>query len=464
MKTFIPIQRPLLIAALIVIILACGGSFASEPPYAVGEKRQACGEYTWHCGPCNRFPMLGSHPYVWILLRFADNDTTPRPREWFERQALGDYPSLDHYWREQSFNTMNIEGSVVVGWFDLPQPRSYYFPYPDTICCERAIDDAIEQADPEVDFSQFSGINLIYNSETVNAGVGGTVVYTVDGAVDKCFGVTWCNHNTWITHAIIAHEMGHSLGLEYHSSGPYGEIYDSKWDVMSDKGGTWHIQDPVYGILGQHTIAAFKNELGWIHPLHRYEMSFAPTITQVTLHDLATVPPNGQLLLAKINWPSIPMRYYTFERRCWTGYDRNVPGEAVVIHAVHFNEWEEPAHVVDPDGNHDPNDDSAMWTPCETFADELNGIVATVESADDHSSLVTLSNAGRYTVYVDGAYSGPEDGSPLSPWNTVWEGHCTVFPGGNVMIEPGSYPETLRLCKPAVLRRSGSSGTVVIGS
>ena len=30
------------------------------------------------------------------------------------------YPGLDHYWRELSYNQMNVTGSEVVGWYTLP--------------------------------------------------------------------------------------------------------------------------------------------------------------------------------------------------------------------------------------------------------------------------------------------------------------------------------------------------------
>ena len=45
----------------------------------------------------------------------------------FETLMLGIVPpGLDHYWRELSFNNINLAGSVVRGWYTLPQPRSYY--------------------------------------------------------------------------------------------------------------------------------------------------------------------------------------------------------------------------------------------------------------------------------------------------------------------------------------------------
>ena len=69
--------------------------------------------------------LIGPVPYLWILLRFADDASTPQPTSYFVGQALGGYPSLDHYFREISYGQANLQGSEVQGWFNLPQPRSY---------------------------------------------------------------------------------------------------------------------------------------------------------------------------------------------------------------------------------------------------------------------------------------------------------------------------------------------------
>ena len=57
----------------------------------------------------------GSQKWVSILCRFGDSPTvTPYPKTWFETLMLGAAaPSLDHYWREVSFGTINLTGSVV---------------------------------------------------------------------------------------------------------------------------------------------------------------------------------------------------------------------------------------------------------------------------------------------------------------------------------------------------------------
>lgn len=70
----------------------------------------------------------GSQKWVSILCRFGDSaNVTPYSKAWFETLILGGQaPGLDHYWREASFGAINLTGSVVVGWYTLPHPRSYY--------------------------------------------------------------------------------------------------------------------------------------------------------------------------------------------------------------------------------------------------------------------------------------------------------------------------------------------------
>lgn len=64
-------------------------------------------------------------------------------------------------------------------------------------------------------------------------------------------GVTYDNQK------LVAHEMGHALGLSHSSSfynDNWGWPYDSQWDVMS-RGGTCSSPDSQYGCIGVHTIA-----------------------------------------------------------------------------------------------------------------------------------------------------------------------------------------------------------------
>ena len=107
--------------------------------------------------------------------------------------------------------------------------------------------------------------------------------------------------------------------------------------------------------------------------------------------------------------------------------------------------------------------DSYHKKPSASRYDAAREFFPLIEWADETGSLLTLSNAGRWTVYVDWANGGYEDGTSTYPWNTVWEGYGAVYEYGTVNIAPGSYPGALTLRKNATLTRWGSSGMVTIG-
>ena len=63
-----------------------------------------------------------------ILCRFSDSpNVTPYPKTWFETLMLGGRPPASTTTgARSSFGTVNLTGSVVLGWYTLPHPRSYY--------------------------------------------------------------------------------------------------------------------------------------------------------------------------------------------------------------------------------------------------------------------------------------------------------------------------------------------------
>ncbi len=411
--------------------------------------------------------LTGSQRYIWILMRFADNPSTPQPNYWFMDQALGGRPSMDHYWREVSYNNINLEGSVVLGWFNLPHPRSYYVydidpnDPDDELDGQRTLDDCIALADPYVDFTGYRGFHMCYNDVLDCCSYGGEAWLTLDGET-RYWSVTWLADWGWGNQDVIAHETGHSLGWP-HSSGPYGDTYDSNWDVMSHACGECIYSDPEYGNLAVNTISYNKDLLGWIHPLHQYTAPTYPVVTTLWLNNLAVVPPAGRLLMARIRWPGDYNRFFTIERRRFTGYDQNLPDQTVVIHQINpFRE--RPAYVVDSDMMGNPNDEGARWDRGETFWDSTNGVIVTIEDSDASGSKITLTNSGRVDSYVNYFASGYEDGSPVDPWNTFNEGYGATYPTGTVYIIPGTYATQQTLLKHTTLRRWGNSGTVTLGN
>jgi len=406
----------------------------------------------------------GSQPFIWLFFRFADNPTNPPESfDWFEEQALGQY-GLDPFWREVSYNNINLTGSEVFRWwFTLEGIPSDYGIIGDTdngdVDRGLLLEHALARAEPVVDFSPYVGIILIFNGPLDCCAWGGSVRRTIDG-IDKHWGVVWAGVGGYQGHDVMTHESGHAFGLP-HSSG-CGVEYEDVWDLMGWGCGSCTLMDPRTNTPhGVHTNAFHKEQLGWIHPLHQYTLpAFIATAARVTLHDLAVVPPQGELLMARAILSPFAPSYYTVERRSQTGYDANLPDEVVVIH--HVNETRSiPSDLVDVDGG-ECNDEGAMWRPGESFHDSSSGVLISVEWADEDSSGVTLTNKPRNPVYVNRTSATCEDGSPGCPWNTVSEGHAAVLPHGQVYVTPGAYPENLILGKPAVLAPSGP-GSVTIG-
>jgi hypothetical protein len=138
--------------------------------------------------------VAGPQPFITILCRFADSTSvTPHPRSWYETLMGSSYPGLDHYWREVSYGMINLTGSVVLDWYNLPQPRSYYIPpeaEDDPNKIKGLVEDCTTVADADVFFPNFAGINLIFNEDLGCCASGGSTPLTRDGQT-KSYRLTW---------------------------------------------------------------------------------------------------------------------------------------------------------------------------------------------------------------------------------------------------------------------------------
>lgn len=357
----------------------------------------------------------GSQPWVTVMCKFSDISAEPKTLSYFQNMFSSTKPGLDHYWREVSYNTVNILGSSAVGWYTLPQPRSYYIPN-GSLDFTRATNDCVAQANPDFNFANVVGINLMFNGELDGYSWGGTRYLTLDG-VSKYWRVTWEPPWGYNDITVMSHEMGHGFGLP-HSSGNYGQTYDNQWDVMSD---TWsncgNSSDAVYGCLGQHTISYYKYYLGWI-PNAKVFTATNGSAT-ITLERLA-LPQTTNYLMARIPIKGSTTHFYTVEARNKNGYDVKLPGQAVIIHDVDTTReiW---AHVIDPDLNGNTGDAGAMWTAGETFSDATNGIKVKVVSETATGYQVTITTPAIKPGAF--AHSSPANGatalsfSPTLKWS-----------------------------------------------
>lgn len=340
-------------------------------------------------------PLTGPQPRALILCRFSDSTaTTPHDPSYFAGLMGASWPGINHYWWDVSYNNVDLNGTTVYGWYNLPNPRSYYV-YDSNgdgsveLNFSRAADDCTAVADADVFFPAFNAIDLNFNDTLDCCAWGGHWPLNLDG-VSRTYGMTWMP--PWSqTIAVYAHESGHSLGFP-HSSGPYNQTYDSNWDPMSSSWASCRSPHPTYSCVPVHTIMFHKDLDLWIPEARRY---LAADGSNATIAIESSSHPNGPgYLFAKIPIAGSTTHFYIVEARRFGGYDDEIPGEGVIIHDVLTTRTDRVAQVIDADNNGDPNDAGAIWTPGESFVDAQNGITVTVNSESGAGYSVTIARGG----------------------------------------------------------------------
>ena len=344
----------------------------------------------------------GSYPYVSLMCRFPDIGLPPEGLSYFQNMYANVWPGLDHYWRRQSYNMVNVLGSTAAGWFTLPHNRSYYTDLISgsnySAMLTALYNDCTGAASGTVNLSNFVGENLMFNETFGPYAWGGWG------------GVTWEPPWGWRNVAVIGHEMGHAFGLPHSNNADNdGNPYDNPWDVMSDSWG-YAEHDSTYGTVGKHTISYHKDSLGWISAGRRVEVSSAG-LYRFDIDHLTHAMTNN-LHMVKVQIPG-STGFYTIEVRDQFGYDGSLPGFAVIIHEVDYGR-QEPAWLVDVENVSNGADAGAMWLPGECFEDVPNEILICVESVTTEGYTVKVGYGDWYMVFGDGF----EDGTSNS-WSAV---------------------------------------------
>ena len=336
---------------------------------------------------------------VWatLMCKFSDIATEQKTLSFFQGQYGTAIGQLDHYWREVSYNQINLTGSAAYGWYTLPQPRSYYVTKDadnkDKADLTKLFQDCIAAADADVNFAAnggLQGVNMMFNGDLDGYAWGGSRCATLDG-INKCWSTTWNPPWSFNNLAPLSHEMGHAYGLP-HANNSDGDTdpYDNPWDVMSD-GWSNAVKHATYGSLPKHINIYSRNRLGWVAAARKATFQSGEAMRTLTI-DRASLAGSGNVQMLTLSYPDSSTRYYTVEVRMKTGnYEAALAGNAVIIHEVQTSR-KEPSWSVDasdPPANR-ANNEGSMFKVGERWISPDGLFRVTVLQATTNGFVVEL--------------------------------------------------------------------------
>lgn len=347
---------------------------------------------------------LGATRWITVACRFSDIAQEQKPVDFFRGQYGEQAGQLGHYWREVSYDRINLAGSDAAGWYALPHPRSHYVTSEDgkdKADLNALFDDCTTAADADVDFSGVVGINMMFNGDLDGYAWGGGRCATLDGA-NRCWSSTWNPPWSFNNLAPLAHEMGHGYGLP-HSDNSDGDddTYDNPWDVMSD-GWSNAVADPTYGSLPKHINMLQRDRLGWVAAARKRSFEVGAARTRLQL-DYADRPDSSATQMIVLQSPATPDPYsgtfYVVEARRRAGaYESALAGDAVIIHRVGSGyRYEAESQDADRPPADVANNEGSMFRPGEAWISPDGLFTLYVEAATANGFTVVVGQRGRVT-------------------------------------------------------------------
>lgn len=352
----------------------------------------------------------GSQPWVTLACKFADVAVEPQTLGYFETMLSNEPGRLDHYWREVSYGNIDIAGSVALGWFTLPHPRSHYVPEGGSADLDALFGDCAAVADSLVHFPDFVGVNLFFNDDLDGYAWGGGMFTTLDG-VTRLWYATWEPPWGYAHVAPMGHEMGHGFGLPHaNNSDRDGDPYDNPWDVMSDSwsNATGNGGAP-YGWLPKHLGIWSRDALGWIDSARKLVISTDGTSNGILLDRASLAGSTGlQMIVVTLPAPEPTTHYYVVEARKRVGdYEGALAGNAVIIHEVDTTR-QEPAWSVD--GSNPPadvaNNEGSMFKVGESWTAPGDAFTVTVVAETSEGFVLDVQRGADSDVVFHDGFDG----------------------------------------------------------
>ena len=390
--------------------------------------------------------LTGSQSFVTIRCSFSDSPGVvgyaTANYTYFQGMYGGTYPGLDHYWRELSYDLINMAGSATfpagaTTWYMLPGTQASYAPTPGSgsnANLNQLFADCVAAADPFVNFSNYDGINLMFDGNLDCCAWGGGRYVTIDG-VFKFWPTTWEPPWGWRNISVMGHEIGHSFGFPHSDNGD-GDVdtYDNPWDIMSNAWGSG-LSDATYGNLGQHTNPYHKGDIAaWLPG--KYTTVANGTQATITLDRMAQPTTSNDLGI------KVPIGatggFYTVEARGLVGYDAGLPSSGVVIYDVNTIRASEAWLTPNP-SHPNPNTTGGYWAVGEVYNDAGNNITISVLGAVGNGFTVSVNNNAVSSACPDCPADGIITNATYPAGKTCSCSNATsIILGSNVTVESGA--------------------------
>jgi len=342
----------------------------------------------------------GPQSMIVICVEFTNQNHT-KTRSEIQDVAFN---KVSQYYREVSYNRISLTGHVS-RWYQMNKTVGAYGRDGLTIDDPNGdgspdswmlIQEAIDAADSEIDFSQYSYLVLLHagpgqeTSGNMNdlwscAYLMGVWFRTRDGvSYSKAMIVPETESQGADTVGVFAHEFAHLLGLP-DLYDPYRRSdYVGRWELMGK--GLWNGNPP--SSSPAHMLAWSKIRLGWILDS---QIAVVPSgiISNVTLSPIEL---NGTTLAVKI--PLTDRTYYLVELRQKIGYDLALPDTGLLVTYIDGNIGG-PGSVQIVDANPlTATLDDCTFKPGRTFSDTSNKISVSILEGTGQSFRLLVNRVG----------------------------------------------------------------------
>jgi M6 family metalloprotease-like protein len=249
------------------------------------------------------------------------------------------YGSLADYYKEQSFNTLRVEGKVF-DYVEVSKKRTDYSTGVRTALLNEALDKLVAREGPD-SLKDYDGLFFLYAGERVPVARGS--LYWPHRSNVSRQGKRWpyfiCPEGgeRMANISVFCHEFGHMLGLPdlyARPENPGSEGLDV-WCAMSNQVGNGR---------PQHFCAWAKEKLGWVQPV-----TIDPMVKQKLV--LGAIEESGKECF-KVPLKPDGSEYLLLENRRKKGFDQSLPAEGLLIWRVVGNRpiLEESHGVAGPQG------------------------------------------------------------------------------------------------------------------